>query len=91
MRVKSKYKNENKNKTLKVLTLHGLRSLQGLQSAWSAFWGDPVRDVLLVYSIEHSNHEIRFSFVKHSGKTTRKLCQSFLKHYNSMRSYLNHG
>jgi len=35
---------------------------------------------------EHSNHEITFSLVKHSGKTTRKLCQSLLTHYNiSMR------
>ena len=51
MRVKSKYNTENKNKFLKVLSLYGLRSLHGLRSTWSAFWGDrPVRDVLLVYS-----------------------------------------
>ena len=49
MRVKSKYNTENKHKTLKVLSLYGLRSLHGLQSAWSAFCGDPVCDVLLVY------------------------------------------
>ena len=81
MRVKSKYKNENKKKSAQ-----SVRSAQsGLQSACSAFWGDPIRDVLLVYA-NISNHEIRFSFVKHSGKTTRKLCQSLLKHYNSIRS-----
>ena len=68
MRVKSKYKNENKEKK----TTQSVRSAQSgrsavcsLQSAWSAFWGDPVRDVLLI-----SNHEVRFSFVKNSGKTT---------------------
>ena len=87
MRVKSKYKNDNKKKSAQsVRSAQSAQSARsGLQSACSAFWGDPIRDVLLVYA-NISNHEIRFSFVKHSGKTTRKLCQSLLKHYNSMHS-----
>ena len=52
MRVKSKYKNENKKKTTQSVrsAQSGRPAVCSLQSAWSAFWGDPVRDVLLVYS-----------------------------------------
>ena len=75
MRVKNKYNTENKKKiTQSVRSAQSARSVCGLQSAvrMVCILGLP-SSWCLACLLEHSNNEIRFSFVKHSSKTTRTL------------------